>query len=139
MTLPIFVDTSALYAALDADDDNHVEAAASLTALLEGSGRGELDGVTSGSVVVESAALVQRRLGMDATRVLLDDVLPLLDIVWVDEALHAEAVTAFLAAGRRTVSLVDWTSFVVMRRRVIDHALAFDADFVDQGFTPFRP
>lgn len=138
MTVPVFVDTSALYAGLDADDANHAEAVASLTRLFDGVGQGELDGVTHGSVVVEAAALVQRRLGMEAARALLDDVLPLLSTVWVDEALHAQAVTALLAANRRSVSLVDWTSFVVMRRLVIDQALAFDADFVEQGFTLFR-
>lgn len=138
MTVRVLVDTSALYAVLDAADTNHEEAVASLTHLFDGVARGELEGVTHGSVIVEAAALVQRRLGMDAARVLLDDVLPLLSTVWVDEALHTEAVTAFLAANRRSVSLVDWTSFVVMRRHVIDQALAFDADFVDQGFRLFR-
>lgn len=38
-----------------------------------------------------------------------------------------------LAAGRR-VSLVDWTSFLVMRRRGITTAFAFDADFAAEGF-----
>jgi len=136
---PVFVDTSALYAALDGDDANHVAAAASLTTLFDGIEHGELDGVTHGSVIVETAALAQRRLGMDAARALLDDVLPLLSTVWVDEALHTQALTAFLAANRRSVSLVDWTSFVVMRRHAIDQALAFDADFVDQGFSLFHP
>lgn len=138
MTVPVFVDTSALYAALDAGDANHEEAVASLTRLFDGVGQGELDAVTHGSVIVESAALVQRRLGMAAARALLDDVLPLLSTVWVDAALHNQAVTAFLAANRRSVSLVDWTSFVVMRRLVIDQALAFDTDFVEQGFSLFR-
>ncbi len=138
MTVPVFVDTSAIYASLDADDDHHSEAARSLTALLDGIGTGDLEGVTHGSVIVESAALVQRRLGVDAARVLLDDLVPLFDTIWIDEALHREAVTALLAAGRRSVSLVDWTSFVVMRRRVIDQALAFDDDFVEQGFGLFR-
>lgn len=138
MTVPVFVDTSALYAVLDATDANHEDAAASFTRLFDGVSQGEFEGVTHGSVVVETAALVQRRLGMEAARALLDDMLPLLSTVWVDEALHAQAVTAFLAANRRKVSLVDWTSFVVMRRLVIDQALAFDADFVDQGFSLFR-
>ena len=53
---------------------------------------------------------------------------------WVDEALHGRAITALLAAANRDISLVDWTSFELMRARGIDHALAFDSDFDDQGF-----
>lgn len=138
MSRTVFVDTSALYAGLDADDAHHAEAAASLTRLFDGIGQGSLAGVTSGSVIVETTALVQRRLGMEAARALLDDILPLLSVVWVDESLHTQSVTAFLAANRKHLSLVDWTSFVVMRRLAVDEALAFDDDFADQGFSLFR-
>jgi predicted nucleic acid-binding protein len=37
----------------------------------------------------------------------------------------------------RQVSLVDWTSFVLMRRRGTSEAFAFDDDFTRQGFTLF--
>ncbi len=134
MSSSVFVDTSALYAALDADDANHAAGAAGLGRLLDDLERGVMEAVTHGSVVVEVAALVQRRLGMEAVRALLDDVLPPLQTVWVDADLHAQAVTALLAANRRSVSLVDWTSFVVMRRLGLHTAFAFDADFEDQGF-----
>jgi len=130
----VFVDTSALYAALDADDDHHGRGAAGLARLLDDLERSAVEGVTHSSVVVEITALVQRRLGMTAVRALLDDVLPQLHTVWVDVDLHAQAVTALLAANRRSVSLVDWTSFVVMRRLGLQTAFAFDADFEAQGF-----
>ena len=39
-----------------------------------------------------------------------------------------------LAAGRRNVSLVDWTSFELMRAKGITNALAFDDDFDERGF-----
>lgn len=138
MTVPVFVDTSAIYAVLDADDANHESAASAVQRLLDGEASGELSALTHSSVIVECVALVQRRLGMDATRALLDDLIPLLSIVWVDESLHAAAATALLAAKRRSVSLVDWTSFVLMRNLAITDALAFDADFVDNGFKLFR-
>lgn len=55
---------------------------------------------------------------------------------WRGEAgLHRRAITAMLAARRRPVSLVDWTSFEVMRSRGIGSAFAFDDDFAAQGFT----
>jgi predicted nucleic acid-binding protein len=131
-----FVDTSALYALLDVDDGNHASASAHMRRLLDAAEHDDIDAVTHGSVVVEATALVQHRLGMGAVRALLDSIIPLLRIVWVDPDIHAQAVTALLAADRRSVSLVDWTSFVVMRREAITVAFAYDDDFWAQGFQP---
>jgi uncharacterized protein len=132
---PVLVDTSALYAVLDADDVNHDAAAAGWRLLLDQLDRDECQPITHSSVIVEITALVQRRLGMAAVRHLHDNFLELLTTVWVDAELNQRAMTALLAANRRTVSLVDWTSFEVMRMRSIDDVFAFDDDFVDQGFT----
>jgi predicted nucleic acid-binding protein len=133
----VFVDTSALYATLDADDGQHEAASVGWEQLLDGLEHGDLAAVTHSSIIVEAAALVQRRLGMSAVRTLLDDLLPLFDVVWVDAELHAQATTALLAANQRQISLVDWTSFVLMRRRAINEAFAFDDDFAERGFEAF--
>lgn len=127
--MSVFVDTSALYAVLDRDDANHEAAATAYESLLD---RTTL--LTHSYVVVETSALVQRRLGMEAVRVLSDDVLPALEVAFVDESLHRAAVGAMLAAGNRDVSLVDWTSFELMRRLGVGEAFAFDEDFAQQGF-----
>jgi predicted nucleic acid-binding protein len=124
------VDTSALFALLDADDANHERARAHLEAVIAGNA----PLLTHEYVVLETTALVQRRLGVGPLRRFLDDLLPLVYIAWVDEALHLEAREALLAAGRRDVSLVDWTSFLVMRRHGVRRAFTFDADFGAQGF-----
>ena len=71
---------------------------------------------------------------MDAVRTLLDDLVSFLEVDWVDEALHRAAETALLGAGRRDVSLVDWTSFELMRRRRLTRAFAYDAHYATQGF-----
>ena len=126
----VFVDTSALYAVLDRDDDNHALAAEAFSSLLD---RELL--LTHGDVAVEATALVQRRLGMDAVRALVDDVLPAFELVFVDESLHHAALAALLASGARDVSLVDRTSFELMRRRGVTEAFAFDDDFHREGFT----
>lgn len=89
--------------------------------------------VTHNYVVIETSALVGRRLGPAAQRALHDDLLPLLAMHWVDQDLHVSAVTALLA-GRGRASLVDWVSFELMRRRGIDTAFAFDRDFRLRGF-----
>jgi len=76
---------------------------------------------------------------MSACRALLDDLVPTLTTVWINASRQALAATALLAAGRRHISLVDWTSFTVMRERGIDVAFAFDADFAHEGFTQWEP
>ncbi len=129
--MTVLVDTSAFFALLDTDDRRRGQAVRTL-ADLRASGTSLL---THEYVVVETISLVQRRLGMDVLRSFVDDLLPLVDVEWVDPALHAEAREAMLAGGQRGVSFVDWTSFLVMRRRGIGTAFAFDDDFAAQGFS----
>lgn len=135
----MLVDTSGLFAVLSANDANHRRAATLFEELVDRRLRDEARYVTHSSVVVESTALVQGRLGLGAVRDLVDDILPLLEIEWVGPDLHRQATTALLAANQRSVSLVDWTSFVLMRRDGIDVAFAFDEDFEKQGFELLEP
>ncbi len=128
--MSIFVDTSAVFATLDADDRNHERARQAWTNLItEGT---EL--VCTSYVLVEAFALVQRRLGMEAIQVLQEDVTPMLRVEWVDEGTHAAGVAALLTAARRQLSLVDCVSFDVMRQRGIKTAFTFDDHFAEQGF-----
>ncbi|WP_243026987.1 type II toxin-antitoxin system VapC family toxin [Thermus albus] len=130
--MAVFVDTSALYALLDRDDAHHLEAAEAFRHLL--AAREHL--VTHSYVVVESVALVQGRLGLEAVRVLGHDLLGVIQTVPVDGGLHRMALTALLASRRKDLSLVDWTSFFFMRERGLRKALAFDEGFWEQGFSP---
>lgn len=91
--------------------------------------------MTHNYVVLESVSVAQRRIGLDAARDLLERLLLLIEIEWVDPELHDAAVSALLASDRRDVSLVDRVSFELMRRRRIESAFAFDHDFERQGFT----
>jgi predicted nucleic acid-binding protein len=125
-----FVDTSALYAAMDRDDEFHVRASAHWKECL--SGPEAL--VTSNYILVETLALVQSRLGMEATRLLASDVVPALEIEWVSADDHRAALEAVLAADRRSLSFVDCASFQVMRRLGLRSAFAFDPHFAEQGF-----
>ncbi len=84
-------------------------------------------------MLVETVALLQARIGLEPVRRLRDEILPLLTITWVDAELHRVALDATLA-GSRTVSLVDQTSFELMRRRNIRRAYAFDDHFAREGF-----
>ena len=126
----IFVDTSAFYALLDGDDAEHTRA----LKLWEGEPPGEGGLVTTNYVVLESMALLQSRLGMPAVRVFRDAILPLVRIEWIDEGVHAQAMSAFVAADRRGLSLVDLSSFETMRRMGIRSVFTFDRHFRQYGF-----
>jgi predicted nucleic acid-binding protein len=124
----LFVDTSALQAILDAEDPNHERAISAFEDALRAEGA-----VTHNYVHVEAEQLVRRRLGAAAAARLLQELLPAMRTIWVDEGIHAEAVRAIEGQGR-AASLVDQVSFIVMRSLGIDMALAFDADFDKEGY-----
>jgi predicted nucleic acid-binding protein len=126
----IFVDTSAIYAVLDRSDANHEAARTCWLHLLESNDHL----FTTNYVLVESCALAQSRLGLDAVRTIQDDLLPVLEIAWVDDATHSLAMAALLAAQRRKLSLVDCVSFAVLRQRGVRTAFAFDRHFIEERF-----
>lgn len=123
-----FVDTSAFYALLNGQDPVHRFAVEGLSSLAG------TTLVTHDYVIVEAAALVHRRLGATAARDLLVDLTRPLEIVWIDESIHRRAASAFVNSGANGPSLVDCTSFEVMRARGIRTAFAFDRHFTDAGF-----
>ena len=128
--MSVFVDTSAFLAMLDRAQRRHEEVANAWREVVA-AGRPL---ITSNVVLVESFALVQRRIGMDAVRVLVTRFLPLMESVFVTEQVHAAATSAFLTADRRRLSFVDCVSFELMRRRGIGEVLTLDADFRREGF-----
>jgi predicted nucleic acid-binding protein len=125
-----FVDTSGLFALIDVDSATHSRASAAWRALRDS--RDDL--VTTNYVVVETLSVLQNRLGLAAARDFVDQVAPLLAVEWVDAGLHWAAITAVLAANRRTLSLVDCSSFEMMWRLGITRAFALDEHFREQGF-----
>lgn len=126
----IFVDTSAFYAVLDQDDDKHRKAANTWADIIEqNSGL-----VTSNYVLLETMALLQSRIGMEAVRGFQNDVVPVVRIEFVTFELHAIGVAALLAAAKRKLSLVDCVSFEIVRNLGIEAVFAFDAHFRAYGF-----
>ena len=128
--MTVFINTSAFYATLDADDVQHEPAKQMWLTLVNEA----TDLVCSNYVIVETTALVQNRLGVEAIRTFQEDVLPMVRIEWVDELAHQAGVTTLLTAGRRDLSLVDCVSFDLMRHLGIHRAFAFDKHFAEQGF-----
>ena len=129
----VFVDTSAWYAVLASRDPNHATARAIFRRLA--SARDHL--VTHNYVVVETLALVGRRLGMEAVRTFSLDLQGVSDVEWVMPAVHDRALAGYLDSSRE-LSFVDHVSFAVMRTRGIRTAFAFDRDFEAHGFALLR-
>ena len=128
--MTVFVDTSAFYAVFDRDDSGHRAARETWTRLVSE----DVTLITTNYVLVETSALFQRRLGLPALRAFHEDVVPLLNIEWVGEEIHAASLGAVLAAARKKLSLVDCVSFQVMRQQGIRAAFCFDSHFREQQF-----
>jgi uncharacterized protein len=127
----VFADTSALFALLDANDDNHQLAADAFQRL-----RARNAPLLSTSfVLVETYALAGRRLGLDAVRRFRSDFAPLLEVVWVDRALNDAGLDLLLDRRTRRLSLVDAVSFVTMRQQHVSEAFVFDPHFEQEGFS----
>ena len=127
---PVFIDTSALYAALDASDDFHTQARAGWAYIRER----ELHPTTTNYILLEAVALAQTRISFDAVRTLHRAFVPLLSVHTIDAQEHDDATQSLLTASRRRLSLVDCSSFVVMRKLGIRRAFTYDKHFREQGF-----
>lgn len=129
----IFLDTSAIYAWADVGDVNHQRAVRRLQSILDSKERL----LTHNYVLVESLALLQARLGVGAALKLSKDS-DVFVVDWVDEELHDAGIRELERSRKRDVSLVDQISFLVMRRRQVATAFAFDPDFKSAGFRLFE-
>jgi predicted nucleic acid-binding protein len=126
----IYVDTSAFFAIVNADDTDH-EIAMETWAQLIGANEKLM---CNNYVLVESIALIQRRVDMEAVSILHTDIIPFLEIEWLDESLHNAIVELTISSNRRQLSLVDHASFNTMRRHGISTVFSFDDHFRQQGF-----
>ena len=133
--MSIFADTSFFVALLDDGDDMHADAVVRWRRVAEE----RLPVVTSNYVVVESCAVLQRHIGVIAVRRLVRQVLDPVVVHWVSKEEHERATEALLVADRRQLSIVDCTSFEMMRRLEVRECLAFDRHFAEQGFSPVGP
>ena len=128
--MSIFVDTSALYALMVAEDVHHQAAVSCFEELRV------LDAklVSTNYVLLECASLIQRRQGFESAKTVLTRTAALLDVMWIGQEAHHEAVQLWTRAKSRTLSLVNCTSFSTMRVHGIRRAVAFDDHFVQAGF-----
>ena len=126
----VFLDTSALLAILNAGDRFHQPAKQVWEEVLST----ETTLITSNYILLETIALLQHRFGMEAVRLFENELSVIIDVAWIDEATHRQGMSALLAANRRQLSLVDCTSFEIIRQGGVDKVFTFDPHFHEQGF-----
>jgi hypothetical protein len=132
----IFADTSAWDAIADGGDPNH-----ELALLFRDEVAGQCRLVVTNYILDELYTLLLMNVGYQQAvgfkRVL--DVLAqegILQVVWVSEDIALEAWDAFLQFNPdKQWSFTDCVSYVVMKRREIGEAFAFDHHFEQMGFT----
>lgn len=128
----IFLDTSAIYALADEADAQHERA----IRLFQSARQSSRPIVTHSYVLVESAALLHRRLGKKVALDFLEQA-GRFRIHWVSADLHHEGVAYLSEHDGSKLSLVDAVSFLVMKQAGVTEYLGFDRHFTDAGFNQF--
>ena len=126
----IFADTSGFYALLVKNDYMYVRAKENFSYFAQNNAVL----ITSSFVLVETAALLQRRVGLAAVQDFHLKIFPLLEVIWADDQWHQKAMQRFFTQKNQGVSLVDCLIFEIMDSLDIDTAFAFDRHFEENGF-----
>lgn len=124
--MSIVVDSSALFALLDGDDENFTRASSTWKQLPDA------DLVVHAYVIGETLAIVRRRLGWQGVEALVDELIPSLRVEMVDRELHDRALTAY-RAERGGRSFVDHVTIAFARRERIEQVFAYDRDLQTDG------
>jgi len=124
----VFIDTSAVLALMVGSDRAHRSAVAAFEKLRNR--QAEL--VTTSYVLVETYALLDRRLGREAVLDFRESFAPLVRVIWVDGELHERGLDR-LGKSSHSLSLVDAVSFETIREYRILEAFAFDRHFEREG------
>jgi predicted nucleic acid-binding protein len=128
--MKIFIDTSAFLAVLNVNDKFHQKARQAWDEILSS----DATLFSSNYILLETIALLHSRFGIEAVRLFVRDILPVVGLIWVNQTIHEQGMSALLVANHRMLSLADCTSFEIMRLAGLDLALTFDLHFHDQGF-----
>ncbi len=130
MPLPerVLIDTSAFYALVSATDSFHRQAGETYDRLID---RDQELWATS-YVLVETIALVHRRLGFQALSELMESVQGNLRVFWVESTVHTEAWKRLTASQGSGLSFVDWTTALVSSM-LKAYVFTFDRGFANQG------
>ncbi len=90
--------------------------------------------LTTNYIVSETVKLLQFRIGFEAARVWYRDVLGVMEVRWVDEAIHRQAYELWVNLGRQRSSIVDCASYITMHQNQVEKAFCFKASYAGHGF-----
>ena len=130
MARNVLVDTSAIYAFVSSGDRFHAQSREIYSELLE---RGDLLYTTS-YVLVESSALIHRRLGFEPLMAFMESIQGVWEILWIYQSTHEQIWDRMKSREGSRLSLVDW-SVVVSAEETRSTIFAFDSDFAQEGLT----
>ncbi len=125
----LFLDTSGLLCVHDQDDFRNAQAIEIFT--------GARFLLTTNYVLAEFVPLSQTRgKNRQETLSFINDLLeiPRLELIWVDENLHNQAMELLANRLDKNYSLCDAVSFVLMQTRGLTEALTTDKHFKQEGF-----
>jgi len=91
--------------------------------------------LTHGYVIAETLAMARRRFGSDGAAVVVDDLLPQLRVLPIDEPTFNAALEAFRVSIESATSFVDHITIAVVRSQAIDTVVALDPDLAVAGVT----
>ncbi|HZA22937.1 MAG TPA: PIN domain-containing protein [Dehalococcoidia bacterium] len=128
MSRRILIDTSAIFALLSPTDDFHTLARDTYTDLLD---RGDQLYSTS-YILVETSALVRRRLGFEPLKTFIESIQGVWDVLWVDRVAHEDAWRRMVGRNGSRLSFVDWST-IVAAENTRSTIFAFDQDFHQEG------
>jgi predicted nucleic acid-binding protein len=132
-SLPVFLDSSGYLALVSARDLHHQEARIAWTRLTDEHWRT----FTTNFVVAETHALFLARLSWaHAAAFLRQFASSTTTVIRVEAADEQRASAIIFQYEDKAWSFTDATSFAVMERLKIVHALTFDRDFSQYGFAP---
>jgi predicted nucleic acid-binding protein len=123
------IDTTALLALLDGHHPQHQTLRHELAFELEVEGEIAI----TNYVALETFDAMRRRLGASALKQFAREIMPALEVVWVQPGEHALALEMLLASGPESPSFVDCTTLVVARRLGVSRCIAVDERFVPEG------
>ena len=125
----VLIDTSAFYALHSTVDRFHGRANVVFQDLMDA----KREFWTTSYTLVETIALLHRRLGFSVVAEFSEwRDRSNLQVLWINDRVHAAAWDRYVAEQGRGLSLVDWTT-VVLSREMRVPVFTFDGGFANQG------
>lgn len=126
----MLLDTSGLFCLLHKDEPQHAKA---IELFAQAKQRLTHNYMLAELIPLARVRGLPRDLVLEFSRRAMDN--DEVELVWVDELLHRQAVNLLQARRDKTYSLCDAVSFVLMRERQINEVLTTDKHFTQECFT----